>query len=138
MEIYTSYFAKVKSIPDDIIPIAICGGIPFYWKGLWYKKVAPSIKFFTEWKQNHDNDFYVEHFNAEVLAKHTPDEVVSELFALANGADKICLICYEKPGDFCHRHLVADWLNATGKYNVQEWVESKKKEEVVQDELAIG
>ncbi len=21
-------------------------------------------------------------------------------------------MCYEKPGDFCHRHLVADWLNA--------------------------
>ena len=138
MEIYTSYFAKVKSLPKDIVPIAICGGIPFYWKGLWYKKVAPRVKFFTEWKQNHDNDFYVEHFNEEVLAKHTPDEVVSELFALANGTDKICLICYEKPGDFCHRHLVADWLNATGKYNVQEWVEPKKKEEVVQDELAIG
>lgn len=138
MEIYTSYFAKVKSLPKDIVPIAICGGIPFYWKGLWYKKVAPRVKFFTEWKQNHDNDFYVEHFNEEVLAKHTPDEVVSELFALANGADKICLICYERPEDFCHRHLVADWLNATGKYNVQEWVEPKKKEEVVQDELAIG
>jgi hypothetical protein len=138
MEIYTSYFSKVKSLPKDIIPIAICGGIPFYWKGLWYKKLAPRIKFFTEWKQNHDNDFYIEHFNAEVLANHTPDEVVSELFALANGVDKICLICYEKPGNFCHRHLVADWLNATGKYNVQEWVEPSKEKEVVQDELAIG
>ena len=50
MEIYTSYFAKVKSLPKDIVPIAICGRIPFYWKGLWYKKVAPRVKFFTEWK----------------------------------------------------------------------------------------
>ena len=22
--------------------------------------------------------------------------------------------CYEKPSDFCHRHLVADWLNKNG------------------------
>lgn len=27
---------------------------------------------------------------------------------------EICLICYEKPSDFCHRHLVADWLNKNG------------------------
>lgn len=27
---------------------------------------------------------------------------------------KICLICFEKPTDFCHRHLVADWLTKNG------------------------
>jgi len=25
--------------------------------------------------------------------------------------DRIILLCYEKPADFCHRHIVADWLN---------------------------
>jgi len=137
MEIYTSYFARVKSLPQDVVPIAICGGIPFYWKGLWYKKVAPRIKFFQEWKQNRDNDFYIQHFNDEVLSQRDPDTVVKELFALADGADKICLICYEKPEDFCHRHLVADWLNATGRYSVKEF-ELPQKKEIKQDELAIG
>ena len=27
---------------------------------------------------------------------------------------RIALICYEKPTDFCHRHLVADWFNKNG------------------------
>ena len=26
----------------------------------------------------------------------------------------IALICYEKPSEFCHRHLVADWLKEYG------------------------
>lgn len=137
MEIYTSYFAKVRKLPADIIPIAICGGIPPYWSGKWYKKIVPKPKFFTEWKQTHDNDFYIRNFNAEVLADKDPDQVVAELKSCADGAEKIALICYEKPGDFCHRHLVADWLNATGKYDVKEWEEPQEQKEV-QSELALG
>ncbi len=31
---------------------------------------------------------------------------------LAGGdLDKVILLCYEKPAAFCHRHLVADWIN---------------------------
>lgn len=33
----------------------------------------------------------------------------------------ICLICYEKPSDFCHRHLVAEWLNECG-FECREWL----------------
>ena len=32
----------------------------------------------------------------------------------------ISSLCYEKPGDFCHRHLVADWLTKSG-VNCIEW-----------------
>lgn len=32
----------------------------------------------------------------------------------------IYLVCYEKPGDFCHRHLVASWMNQMG-IKVKEW-----------------
>lgn len=48
--------------------------------------------------------------------------VIKELNYLVlnvNGKD-IALICYEKPSDFCHRHLVAEWLNQNG-YRCDEW-----------------
>jgi uncharacterized protein (DUF488 family) len=32
----------------------------------------------------------------------------------------IALVCYEKPTDFCHRHLVADWLKEHG-YECEEF-----------------
>lgn len=125
--IYTSYFAQIRNLPNNIIPIAICGGVPQWYSGLWYKKLAPKYNFFMEWKQNHDNEFYIEHFYNEVLINLVPEEVESELYALLPEDKKNCdiaLICYEKPNDFCHRHLVADWMRKAG-IPCEEW---KKKE----------
>lgn len=114
VKIYTSYFGKSKALAKshpDYVQVAICGKMMFPWKGLRYKKLAPKIGFFTEWKKNHDNDYYVSRFNEEVLAPLTRDAVLKELAALVGGDDKtIVLMCYEKPQDFCHRHLVARWL----------------------------
>ena len=116
--IYTSYFAKLKSLPDNIIPISICGKAPDWYKGLQYKKLAPKYDFFMKWKENHDNDYYIKCFNEQVLSTLKADDVVFELTDIVyniKGIDMgIALICYEKPSDFCHRHLVADWLNQNG------------------------
>ena len=110
--IYTSYFAKLKSLPDDIIPISICGKAPDWYNGLQYKKLAPKYDFFMKWKENHDNDYYIKCFNEQVLDKLDPLKTVYELLITTNGIKKdVCLLCYEKPEDFCHRHLVAEWLN---------------------------
>lgn len=117
--IYTSYFAKLKKLPTNIIPIAICGKSPEWYKGLQYKVLAPRYWFFREWKKTHDNDFYIENFNKEILSLLDPHEIVKKLKQIAN-SDDIALICYEKPEDFCHRHLVAEWLNKYG-YDVKEW-----------------
>lgn len=127
--IYTSYFAKLKSLPNNVIPISICGKAPDWYKGLQYKKLAPKYDFFTKWKETHDNDYYVEHFQKEVLDTLDVIRTLHELHLLlpydvkvdiqssvwSNPDWHIALICYEKPNDFCHRHLVADWFN---KYNI--------------------
>ena len=131
--IYTSYFAKLKSLPDNIIPISICGKAPDWYKGLQYKKLAPKYDFFMKWKENHDNDYYIKCFNEQVLDKLNAEQIVKELYKLISNivlnpklfSDKslipdIALICYEKPSDFCHRHLVADWLNKNG-IECKEW-----------------
>lgn len=123
--IYTSYFAKLKSLPDNIIPISICGKAPDWYKGLQYKKLAPKYDFFMKWKENHDNDYYVKCFNEQVLDKTDILTVIRDLIDLTSANESIigkdfCLICYEKPSDFCHRHLVADWLNKNG-FKCEEW-----------------
>ncbi len=122
--IYTSYFAKLKELEKhNIIPISICAKAPDWYKGLQYKKLAPKYGFFMEWKKNHDNDYYIEHFQVEVLDGLIVCEVMEDLFALKSLQDKgraIALICYEKPSDFCHRHLVAKWLKQNG-YRCEEW-----------------
>ena len=123
--IYTSYFAKLKSLPENIIPISICGKAPDWYKGLQYKKLAPKYGFFMEWKKNHDNDYYIKCFNEQVLDKLNALTVMRDLIDLVNSTEdhigkEIALICYEKPSDFCHRHLVAEWLNSNG-IQCKEW-----------------
>ena len=119
MKCYTSYFANVRNLPEGIVPISICGKAPDGWKGIEYRRLAPKWWFFKEWKENHDNDFYIRNFNAEVLDKLNPTEVWKKLSELSDGKP-FALICYEKPGDFCHRHLVAEWLGENG-YEIEEW-----------------
>lgn len=119
--IYTSYFANLKSIPNNIIPISICGKAPDWYTGLQYKKLDPKYDFFIKWKENRDNDYYTKCFNEQVLGKLDPQKTAYELLITTSGAKKdVCLLCYEKPSDFCHRHLVADWLNNNG-FKCEEW-----------------
>lgn len=72
-----------------------------------------------KWKENHDNDYYICCFDNQVLSVLNPTQVVADLTAMAAGRD-VALVCYERPTDFCHRHLVAECLQKNG-YNVQEW-----------------
>lgn len=130
--IYTTYFANLKNLDHETnYPIAICGKSPDGYKGLEYKKLAPKWWFFKQWKETHDNDSYIENFNKEVLSVISPQKVMMDirnLIAFVYGIDSVTyderwwehvpydiyLVCYEKPGDFCHRHLVADWMTANG------------------------
>lgn len=119
--IYTTYFAKLKKLPLGIIPISICGKAPDWYNGIQYKKLAPSYNLLMTWKQNHDDDYYIERFNREVLGRLDKDSVIKELYKLSEGKD-IALVCYEKSGDFCHRYLVSEWLNEFG-IECKEWSE---------------
>ena len=90
--IYTTYFAKLKSLPDNIIPISICGKAPDWYKGLQYKKLAPKYDFFMKCKETHDNDYYIKCFNEQVLNKLDWFQVYEELY---NHADSCGLPQYE-------------------------------------------
>lgn len=100
---------------DGLYPVSIAGKCPDWYHGAEYKKLAPKWSFFSKWKNGShkgDNDYYIKNFYELVLDKLDPEQVIKELEGFTGvSSDKIILLCYEKPGDFCHRHLVADWLN---------------------------
>lgn len=132
--IYTTYFARLRNLPKNVIPISICGKAPEWYKGEQYKKLAPKYGFFMEWKKTHDNDYYIRHFNSEVLDTLSinsvlnelqlkiPEDIRSKMIApvYENYDLHIALVCYEKPQDFCHRHIVAEWLQDNG-IECSEW-----------------
>lgn len=127
---FTGYFAKLKNYQKaNLTPISIAAKAPIWYKGDEYKKLAPKWSFYSEWKNGShkgDNDYYIKHFKEEVLDKLDPEQVLKELEGFSGvSEDNIILLCYEKTGTFCHRHLVADWLNQNIKrdnyvFNVHE------------------
>lgn len=126
--IYTSYFAKIKALPDNIVPVSISLKPPVGYKGLQYKKLAPSPSILYNWKQDYDKDEYIIRFYKEILNRLTIKQVITELRELCGDKD-IALICYEKPEDFCHRHLVAEWLISNG-FRCEEWTNETEQKQM--------
>lgn len=121
MKIYTTYYENLPNLPTTITPISIAGKAPEGLRIGEYKTLAPKWSFFQEWKENRDNVYYIQHFYAEVLNKLNPKKVLHDLTILSGGKD-IALVCYEKPDEFCHRHLVAHWLYCCLSIDpIQEW-----------------
>ena len=116
--IYTTYFANLKKLPANITPVSICAKAPEWYHGWQYKALAPKYGFFMRWKETHDNDYYVRCFNAEVLDTLFCEKVLQDFSVISTG--DIALVCYEKPTDFCHRHLVSAWFRKHG-IPCQEW-----------------
>lgn len=118
--IYTSYFPKIKELEGNgIVPVAVCAKVPDWYSGLRYSQLAPSYDILMDFKRVHDCEQYKLRYHREILDRLSAARVVDALETLSSAAD-VALICYERPDDFCHRHLVADWLNHNG-FSCAEW-----------------
>lgn len=111
--IYTSYYAVMGKIPNNVMKVSISKGIPYWYQGKSYYKLAPRWETVKKYKDGGSWDEYVKEYYETVLDKLNPVEVYSELLRLNNGGD-VVLLCYEKASDNCHRHIIADWLNKAG------------------------
>lgn len=71
----------------------------------------------------------------QILARQDAHQVVKQIEALSGGND-VALCCYEKPGDFCHRHILAKWITDNTGIEVKEFgVEEKTEPVAVQASL---
>lgn len=124
--IYTGYFAKTKEYEQNgLIPVGISGKIPDGFTGVRYQKLAPKYDWWKEWhdKKLSDN-WYKEKYYETVLNLLNSVVVAQELQGFG---ENVVLLCYETPEKFCHRHLVAEWLNKNTKLNITEYVLQEKQ-----------
>jgi len=110
VKLFTSYYALRRHFPDKskLISISLDGGRLAKFEGRVYKKLAPPYDLLKHWHENKDVDYYTKTFYGRILSNLDQHAVAKEL------GDGAVLMCYEKSGDFCHRHLVAEWLRAAG------------------------
>ena len=129
--IYTGYWAKTKEYEkENLVSVGISGWSPNGYTGKTYKKLAPKYSWWKEW---HDKklgtDWYTAKYKETVLQPLNPYTVIQELTALGDRRDVI-LLCFEKPDEFCHRHLVAQWLNQFTNQKIMEYQLKKQQIEM--------
>lgn len=111
--IYTASHKNWNS--DEYRTVSISGnrGKDANYTGECFPELAPKLSF---WKIWHDNigvipekeniKYYIEQYYLQVLLKLDPLEVYDNL-------ENSVLLCYEENTEFCHRHIVAEWLQLT-------------------------
>ena len=123
MKIYTGNFANLKKYVG-LHPISIALSSR-YFNGSVYRTLNPDWGF-----KNDPEPLYTEKFNAKLL-KLNRENVIKEL-SIISGSEDVILLCHEKAGNFCHRNLVAKWL----EMDVEEF-NTKKIEKEVEKELVL-
>jgi len=100
----TSYFGN-KAVVDNPNAVSIARWPPRWWGSRRrYIILAPSIDLLNRSKAGLSWPAYVKEYQRDVLGKLDPAKVLDDL---GGGA---MLLCWEKPGEDCHRRLVAAWL----------------------------
>lgn len=126
MKIYTSYFGNSKKLHEagvKIICVAI--GRPRFIKAPQMLNVCPT-RYMVSGPCTHEE--YLRLYD-QILAKQDAHQVVNQIEMLSEGQD-VALCCYEKPGDFCHRHILAKWITDNTGIEVKEFGAVEKKEPV--------
>jgi len=113
--IFTSSYKIAGHLPQAV---AISRGIPRGWQGRRCQELAPPrdlIKIMEPEK-------FIPLYRAQVLDRLDPMQVIREM-----GGDNFIMLCFEPPGEFCHRRVVAAWLRKHIGVLVEEFMPGVKR-----------
>ena len=99
--------------------------------GLSLPMLAPKKEFWQVWHNSlgkipkeASDKYYTREYYRQVLSKLDPKEVMKMI------PEGSILLCYEKPDEFCHRHLVAFWFELFLGISTSEVIENPRRETV--------
>lgn len=126
MRIYTSYFGNSKKLQQaGIKVIGISLYPPRWFNGISLKQVAPTKSILFANGQTQED--YIRRYRSEVLSRQDMQQFLKTVEQTSGGQD-VALCCYEKPEDFCHRHILADWIKEKLGIEISEYGYTPKKD----------
>lgn len=100
--IFTSNYARNGSNPNAY---GISASVPKWYTGARLRWLAPSWDIIFAVQKGHISDEeYGDRYLKELTKKYTAEMVIAGI------PDGAILLCYESPGDFCHRRVLAEWV----------------------------
>ena len=113
--IFTSNFRVSGHLPQAV---AISLGLPRGWTGRRYRALAPP-RILMEIVEP---EKFIPLYRARVLDKLDPMQAIREM-----GGDNFIMVCFEPPGEFCHRRVVAAWLRKHTGVLIEEFMPGHKR-----------
>ena len=112
--IYTSSYRYYVPQDSSINFYSISGdrGQKVGYTGPCFSQLAPRLSFWKVWQDNigkipehENNEYYIREYCAQTLSQLNPLDIYRQL-----NSSQTILLCYENYNQFCHRHIVAAWL----------------------------
>lgn len=95
--------------------VSICVYPPIDWTGCQYLGLAPDRQLLFDMKNGKlTKEQYEKLYRENTLSKQDPKRIY-EMFK------HNVLLCWESPGKFCHRRIVAKWIEENLGIEVLEW-----------------
>lgn len=119
-KLYTSNYARQGSNPLSVGTSCV---MPKWYTGMTNSIVAPTWDLVRRYKQKEINS---DEYSAEYLLLLESRNFDAQQFVdkLPDGA---MLLCYEPPGEFCHRRLLAKWIDVFTDTKAEEWRNEKEE-----------
>lgn len=120
MQVFTSCFKFAKSLDDSkFFVVSISRFPPRGFRGYKCFEFAPSVRLLKEYKEGLRNDHYAYRYERDVLKKIDVHRVFEGLARMACGRD-IVLCCFEPALQFCHRRILAHYVERVWGYSIEE------------------
>ena len=110
--IYTGSYKNC--LKGHLLSISGDRGKSVNFKGACFSALAPKLSFWQIWRNNigkvadeENNRYYIKEYYEQVLKQLDANEIIKYFM------DGTILLCYEDNLEFCHRHIVAYWLEKT-------------------------
>lgn len=125
--LYTSYYGNPCLDQNKVFPVQVSNSAPEGFSIKYVlKEVIPSWKDIVEpYKENllSEVEYMVKYkrmLDSQEFAIRIMLEEIKEK-ASTLGLQDIVLLCYEKPGRFCHRHILAEWIKEKTGEEIKEY-----------------
>lgn len=118
--IYTGYYSKLKMYKDaGLKTISISRSEP---KSITVDgkiiELAPSKELFEKSKAGCISNM---EYTSMYLDQLDTLGIKNILLLIHNYGDDLVLLCWEAPNKFCHRHILADYINKRTKLEIREY-----------------
>jgi len=127
-KIYTSNYARNC---DNSMAIGISIIMPEWYTGKYLAFLAPKVEMvgkYNKGEMNYTQRKYTRDYIDLLKSRNVdPHELIKKI------PDGSILLCYESPGMFCHRRILADWIERHTGLVVPEWKNETEKEKEKQN-----